>query len=223
MTVTCFGSEMTITPPALRLYSRHEMRADAAVHIVGILFAINASLWLLAHVTGLSVVVSVSVYCAGLLTMILASAAYQLWRHGPAKEFLPRIDHAAIFLMIAATYTPFAANRLGHGAGAALLTAIWLCATAGVIMKLVFPRRFERLSVVFYLAMGWMILAVAKPLSAALASVDLWLLLAGGLVYTAGVGFHLAERLPYHKPIWHGFVLVAVALQFAAIAGEFAT
>ncbi|MDE2464985.1 MAG: hemolysin III family protein [Alphaproteobacteria bacterium] len=213
---------MTHIPSLGRLYSRNEMRVDAAVHIVGILFAINASLWLLAHVTGLSVMVSVAIYCAGLLTMILASAAYQLWRHGPAKEFLRRIDHAAIFLMIAATYTPFAANRLGHGAGAALLTAIWLCATTGVIMKLVFPRRFERLSVIFYLAMGWMILAVAKPLSAALAATDLWLLVAGGLVYTAGVGFHLAERLPYHKPIWHGFVLVAVALQFAAIAGEFA-
>lgn len=214
---------MTHIPSIGRLYSRNEVRVDAAVHIVGILFAINASLWLLAHVTGLSVVVSVSVYCAGLLTMILASAAYQLWRHGPAKEFLRRIDHAAIFLMIAATYTPFAANRLGHSNGPVLLVAIWLCATAGVILKLTFPRRFERLSVIFYLAMGWMILAVAKPLAAALASVDLWLLTAGGLVYSAGVVFYLAERLPYHKPVWHGFVLVAVALQFAAIAGEFAT
>jgi hemolysin III len=206
-----------------RLYSRNEVRADAAIHILGILFAINASLWLLAHITGLSVVVSVSIYCGGMLLMLLASAAYQFSRQGPAKEFLRRIDHAAIFLMIAATYTPFAANRLGHGTGIALLAAIWLCATAGVILKLTFPRRFERLSVVFYLAMGWMILAVTKPLSAALASVDLWLLVAGGLVYSAGVGFFLAERLPFHKPVWHGFVLVAVALQFAAIAGEFAT
>jgi hemolysin III len=209
--------------PLGRLYSLNEVRADAAIHILGILFATNASLWLLAHITGLSVVMSVSIYCGGLLVMLLASAAYQFSRQGPAKEFLRRIDHAAIFLMIAATYTPFAANRLGHGTGIALLAAIWLCATAGVILKLTFPRRFERLSVVFYLAMGWMILAVTKPLSAALASVDLWLLVAGGLVYSAGVGFFLAERLPFHKPVWHGFVLVAVALQFAAIAGEFAT
>jgi hemolysin III len=213
---------VTTVPPTQRLYSRNEMRVDAIVHILGILFSFNASLWLLAHVTGLSVVVSVAVYCAGLLTMILASAAYQLWRHGPAKEFLRRIDHAAIFLMIAATYTPFAANRLGGETGAALLAAIWLCATAGAILKLAFPRRFERLSVIFYLAMGWMILAVAKPLSAALTSIDLWLLVAGGLVYSAGVIFFLAERLPFHKPVWHSFVLVAVALQFAAVAGEFA-
>lgn len=209
---------MTATPPTLRRYSRNEVRLDAAVHIVGILFAINASLWLLAHVTGLSVVVSVSIYCAGLLAMLLASAAYQFSRQGPAKEIFRRIDHAAIFLMIAATYTPFAANRLGHGTGIALLAAIWLCATVGVILKLSFSRRFDRLSVVFYLAMGWMILAVIKPFSAALASVDLWLLAAGGLVYSAGVVFFLAERLPFHQPVWHSFVLVAVTLQFAAIA-----
>ena len=213
---------MSAIPPTLRRYTRHEMRLDAAVHIVGILFAINASLWLLAHVTGLSVVVSVWIYCAGLLAMLLASAAYQFSRQGPAKEFLRRIDHAAIFLMIAATYTPFAANRLDHGTGSALLAAIWLCATVGVILKLTFPRRFDRLSVIFYLAMGWMILAVAKPLSEALVSVDLWLLVAGGLVYTAGVGFFLAERLPFHKPVWHSLVLVAVGLHFVAIAGEFA-
>jgi hemolysin III len=155
--------------------------------------------------------------------MLLASSAYQFSRQGPAKEFLRRIDHAAIFPMIAATHTPFAANRLGHGTGVALLAAIWLCATAGVVLKLMFPRRFERLSVVFYLAMGWMIVGVAKPLLAALARVDLWLLVAGGLVYSAGVGLFLAERLPFHKPVWHAFVLVAIALQFAAIAGEFAT
>ena len=212
-----------MTPPMFRPYSPNEVRVDAAIHIVGILFAINASLWLLAHITGLSVVVSVSIYCAGLLTMILASAAYQLWRQGPGKELLRRIDHAAIFLMIAATYTPFAANRLDHGTGTALLAVIWLCAMTGVILKLTFPRRFARLSVVFYLAMGWMIVAVAKPLSSGLASADFWLLVAGGLVYSAGVGFFLAERLPFHKPVWHGFVLVAVAMHFAAIAGEFAT
>jgi hemolysin III len=185
---------VTRIPSLGRLYSRNEVRVDAAIHILGILFAINASLWLLAHVTGLSVVVSVAIYCAGLLTMILASTAYQLWRHGPAKEFLRRIDHAAIFLMIAATYTPFAANRLGHGTGPALLVAVRPCARAGVILKLAFPRRFERLSVLFYLTMGWMILTVAKALSAALASVDLWLLAAVGLFYSAGVIFFLAER-----------------------------
>ena len=209
-------------PANIRCYTSKELRTDAIVHILGILFAVNASLWLLAHVTGLPVVVSLSVYCAGLLSMILASAAYNLKRHGSIKEVLRRIDHAAIFVMIAATYTPFAENRLGRETGSALLIVIWLCATAGVALKLIFPRRFERVSVILYLTMGWMIVAVVKPLSASVATFDLWLLFAGGVIYSAGVSFHLLERIPHHKAIWHGFVLTAAAVQFAAIAAEFA-
>jgi hemolysin III len=212
---------MKYSPATLRQYTRNEALMDAAVHVIGMLFAINASLWLLAHVTGLSVGVSVWIYCAGLLSMILASAAYNLSRSGPAKEILRRLDHAAIFIMIAATYTPFAMNRLAQGTGRLILVAIWLCASLGVIAKLLFPGRFERQSVIFYLMMGWMIVAVAKPLSASIATIDLCLLFAGGTVYSAGVVFFLIERIPYHKAIWHGFVLVAVALHFAAITHEF--
>src|SRR5271165_7034552 len=99
---------------AMRLYTRHEHLADAVIHVLGIVFAINASMWLLLHVTGLSVVVSVSIYCAGLLAMIGFSAAYNLVpSHRPSKQILRRLDHAAIFLMIAGTYTPLAVNRLG--------------------------------------------------------------------------------------------------------------
>ena len=115
---------MEYSPTTVRRYARNEALMDAAVHVIGILFAINASLWLLAHVTGLSIVVSVWIYCASLLSMILASAAYNLSRHGPAKEILRRLDHAAIFIMIAATYTPFAMNRLTHGTGSLILLAI---------------------------------------------------------------------------------------------------
>src|SRR6201996_95990 len=112
---------MTIAERAERIYSRIEHRADAVIHVLGILFAINAGLWLLFHVTGVSVVVSVSVYCAGLFAMITASAAYNLAPDGRAREILRRFDHAAIFLMIAATYTPFAANRLGEPTGNIIL------------------------------------------------------------------------------------------------------
>ena len=153
--------------------------------------------------------------------MILASAAYNLSRNNPTKEVLRRLDHAAIFIMIAATYTPFAVNRLSHGTGSLILVVIWLCATVGVTTKLLFPGRFERQSIIFYLIMGWMIVTVVKPLSTSVAAIDLWLLFAGGAVYSAGVIFFMIERIPYHKAIWHGFVLVAVALHFAAITHEF--
>jgi len=213
---------MTVAEKAERIYSRPEDRADAIVHVLGVLFAINAGAWLLFHVSGLSVIVSVSVYCAGLFAMLTASAAYNLAPQGRTREILRRFDHAAIFVMIAATYTPFAANRLGHPAGDWILGAIWLCAGVGVAMKTLLPRRFELASVAFYIAMGWMIIAVIKPLVARVSVADLWLLLGGGLVYCAGVAFYLSERLPFHKAIWHGFVLLAAILQFASIVGEFA-
>ena len=206
-----------------RTYSRPEWLTDMAIHIAGILFAVNASLWLLWHVTGLPVVVSVSVYCAGLLAMIIASATYNLWpAHRPSKQILRKLDHSAIFIMIAATYTPFAANRLAPPAGDLILAAIWGCASFGIAMKVLFPRRFELATMALYIAMGWMIITVIKPLAASVATLDFWLLMGGGLVYMAGIAFYLIERIPYHKAIWHAFVLVAAILHFAAVALEFA-
>lgn len=205
-----------------RLYTRHEETADAVVHVTGVLFAINASLWLLSHVTGLNVVVSVTIYCIGLLAMIGCSAAYNMMPHSrPSKTILRRLDHCAIFIMIAATYTPFAVNRLGATSGTIILSVVWFCATVGVVMKLVWPRRFEWLSLGLYLAMGWVIVTVILPLSASLAHVNFWLLMAGGIVYSVGVVFYVMERIPYHRAIWHAFVLAAAVLQFGSIWGEF--
>lgn len=216
------GAVLKSAEQVVRLYTRHEHAADAVIHILGILFAINASLWLLWHVTGLSALVSVSIYCVGLLAMIGFSAAYNLTpQHKTSKTILRRLDHAAIFIMIAATYTPFAANRLAEPYGAIILAIVWIAATAGVVMKIVFPGRFEMQSVPLYLAMGWVIVAVIRPLAHSLATVDFWLLIGGGIVYTTGVVFFLIERIPYHKAIWHGFVLAAAALQFSSIWGEF--
>jgi hemolysin III len=206
-----------------RIYSRREHLLDLVIHVLGVLFAVNASLWLLWHVTGLPVVVSVSVYCAGLLAMIIASAAYNLWpAHRPLKQVMRSLDHSAIFIMIAATYTPFAANRLAPPAGDIILAAIWLCAMIGIALRLLFPRRFELVSIGLCIAMGWMIVTVLKPLHSSVATVDFWLLIGGGLVYSAGIAFYLIERIPFHKAIWHAFVLVAAILHFTAIAMEFA-
>lgn len=213
---------MNLAAKAERIYSELEHRADLAVHVLGALFAINASAWLLAHISGSgALVASVCVYCTGLLAMIFASAAYNLWPHGPTKQVLRRLDHSAIFIMIAATYTPFAANRLGELAGPLILSAIWVCAACGIALKVAFPRRFEMASLALYLGMGWMIVTVIKPLAASLAAADFWLLMAGGFVYSAGVAFYVIERIPFHKAIWHGFVLAAAILHFSAVALEF--
>ena len=207
---------------SVRLYRTPERIVDGAIHVAGVLFAINGGLWLLFHVTRLSVLVSVSIYCAGLVVMLCGSALYNLWPLGRTKDWLRRFDHAAIFIMIAATYTPFAANRLAPPSGAVILALVWLGATVGVVLKLLFPRRFEAASICLYIGLGWLILTVIRPLSTAMAVTDFWLLVAGGIIYSAGVIFYLVEKLPYHKAIWHGFVLVAVILHFAAVAGEFA-
>jgi hemolysin III len=213
---------MTIVERAERIYSELEHRADAAIHVLGVIFAVNASLWLFWHVAGLSVLISVTVYCVGLLAMISFSAAYNLVpHHHPSKQVLRRLDHAAIFLMIAATYTPFAVNRLGWPTGSIILTFIWVAATIGIVMKVLFPRRFEIASLALYLGMGWMIVTVISPLAHSLSTVDFWLLAGGGLVYSGGVVFYVAERIPYHKAIWHGAVLVAAVLHFSAITLEF--
>lgn len=209
--------------PVHRLYARHEETADAVVHVLGIIFAINASLWLLWHVTGLSVVISVSVYCLGLLAMIGCSAAYNMTpKHKPSKTVLRRLDHAAIFIMIAATYTPLAVNRLAAPSGTIILAVVWLCATFGVVMKLVAPRKLELVSIGLYLGMGWVCVTVIQPLSQSLAHIDFWLLMAGGVVYSAGVIFYVWDKLPYNRAVWHGFVLLAAILQFSSIWGEFA-
>lgn len=214
---------MSLTGKAERIYSRHENLVDGAIHAAGMLFAVNAVAWLLLHVT-VSVAASVTVYCAGLLAMIFASGIYNMVPESAwAKPLLRRIDHSAIFIMIAATYTPFAALRLGAPLGTFILGAIWLCASAGIALKVLFPRRFEMAAIALYIGMGWLCIAVLKPLSHALAATDFWLLMAGGAVYSAGVVFYLIERIPFHKAIWHSFVLVAAILHFSAIAMEFAT
>ena len=200
-----------------------EYFADMTIHLAGIVLAVTASLWLLTHVGGGAVVASVAVYCAGLLAMIGASAAYNLVPHRfAAKQILRRLDHAAIFVMIAGTYTPLVTSRLGGREGTIILSAVWACAVLGIAIKLVFPRRFELFTLVLYLAMGWSIVTVIRPLAAHMAGLSFRLLVAGGLIYSAGVVFYVWERLPFHRAIWHGFVLTAAILQFAAIAFELA-
>lgn len=210
------------TLDSLRLYTPWEDRADAALHLAGVGLALPAVGWLLLRAQGGAQMAAVLVYCAGLLAMICASAAYNLAPPGRVKNLLRRLDHAAIFVMIAGTYTPFAVGRLGQTAGREILALVWSAALFGVALKLLFPRRFEKAGIVLYLSMGWLIVMALRPLAASVAAPNLWLLMAGALIYSAGVLFYVVEKIPYHKVIWHGFVLVAVFLHFTAIANEFA-
>lgn len=210
------------TLESLRFYTKWEDRADAALHLAGVGVALPAVCWLLLRAGGGAQMAAILVYCAGLLAMLCASAAYNLAPPGRAKAVLRRLDHAAIFVMIAGTYTPFAVARLGDTAGREILALVWSAALFGVALKLLFPHRFEKAGIVLYLSTGWLIVMALQPLAAAVAASNLRLLIAGALIYSAGVLFYLVEKIPYHKVIWHGLVLLAVLLHFTAIANEFA-
>ncbi len=161
--------------------------------------------------------VALALYGMGLLAMFGFSAGYNMVDRPDWKQILRRFDHAAIFLMIAGTYTPIMLIGVGGARGYALLALVWAVALMGVALKLAAPRRFERISVVLYLALGWSILAVMEPLISALSVPALVLIVIGGVVYSFGVAFLVWRRLPYHNAIWHGFVLVAAGCHYAAV------
>ncbi|MFY9642840.1 MAG: hemolysin III family protein [Rhodomicrobium sp.] len=202
-------------------YTRLEHFADTCVHAVSLLFGGAATIILLAAGIGtvpLAHIAGLIVYSIGLMGMFAASAAYNLVSRHELKEILRRLDHAAIFVMIAGSYTPFALV-IGGGAGRSMLAAVWAIAAIGVAIKVRFPRRFDKLSILLYLAQGWLVLLALGPVTASLPSQAFWLLLAGGIVYTLGVPFHLMEWMGFHNAIWHLFVLGGAACQFVAIKG----
>ncbi len=200
-------------------YTRLEHIADACVHVAGIAFSLVAAVVLFIGALGVApaaLFAGAIVYSIGLIGMFSASAAYNLVPRGRIKEIFRRLDHAAIFVMIAGSYTPFALV-IGGVAGHAMLAAVWVIAALGVVFKLVWPRRFDKVSVALYLAQGWIVVLALDPLVASLSNRALILLVTGGVIYTLGVAFHLMERLKFHNVIWHVFVLAGAACQFGAV------
>jgi hemolysin III len=133
------------------------------------------------------------------------------------KEILRKFDHAAIFLLIAGTYTPFVLVTLRGPWGWSLFGVVWGLAIAGVALKFWFAGRFRLVSTIIYLAMGWLVLIALKPLTAALPRAGLLWLVAGGLCYSLGAVFYLWKRLSYHHAVWHLFVLAGGACHWVAI------
>lgn len=194
---------------------RREFLADVAVHALGLALGAAGVAAMLA-VAVREQLLPVTVYLAGLLAMLGCSAVYHVWRSCRRRDWLRRLDHAAIFVMIAGTYTPLAL-RLPAGWALGLTAGVWTAALAGVVVKLVQPRRIETLSVALYLLLGWVGVIAAEPLLASLDQVTVVLLVAGGVVYSAGVAFHLAAHWRYARALWHGSVLIAAAIHYAAI------
>ena len=195
-----------------------ERIADGVVQGVNVVLAVAGcvALGAVAHsLTDPLRIAALAAYGVGLLAMVCCSALYAWGRYGRHRDLYRHLDQAAIFLMIAGTYTPFTIAAPDGGYRLRLLAAIWAIGIAGGLFKLLAPRRFEPLAVPLYLIMGWTIVSdpgLVLSLPAAVAV----LLVAGGVLYSAGVVFHLS-RLRFQEAIWHGFVLAAAACHYAAI------
>jgi hemolysin III len=208
-----------------RHYSRAERIADGLVHAIGLALAIGACAALAALALPAADALRMAalvIYAGGLVTMLGCSAAYNLMPEGDWKNIFRRLDHAAIFLMIAGTYTPFTLVAIGGAWGWSLFGVVWAGALAGAMLKLVWPHRFERLSIAVYLLLGWVILLALGPMFANMSLQAIVLLGVGGLLYSLGVLFHLWERLKFQNAVWHAFVLAAAACHYVAVVSEVA-
>jgi hemolysin III len=201
-------------------YDRAELIADGIVHGIGVfcgLIAATALIVLAGVFASAYEIVSVSVYAAGLLAMLGFSAAYNLWPVSRGKWLLRRFDHSAIYILIAATYTPVFAQLQDRVFAMSLLAGVWSVAAVGIVLKLFFPGRFDRVSVGLYLAMGWSGLIAYDAGISSLPQLALWFIVAGGLLYSFGIIFHAWRRLRFQNAIWHSFVLLGAACHYTAV------
>ena len=201
-------------------YARSERIADGTMHAIGLLSALTGAILLIvwaAHHLSSGQVAALAIYGAALIATFAASTIYHFTPWEAARPVLRRIDHAAIYLKIAGTYTPFVV-MVGSGFAYGLLATIWALALWGVSRKLFFWTRPGRYGPVLYLVMGWMGVALVWSALPILPQSAIWLMGLGGALYTAGVIFFSWEGLKFSLAIWHGFVVAASACFFAAVS-----
>lgn len=210
----------TLNEAQENIYSLGEEIAHGVTHGIGALLSIAglAVLTARASVYGDAwAVVSVSIFGAALVLMYAASTLFHSIPHPNTKRVFRVLDHCLIYVLIAGTYTPFTLVTLRGPWGWGLFSAVWGLAVIGIVFKIFTTGRFEKLSLAVYLVMGWCVLAVIKPLMAALPLPGLWLLLGGGLSYSIGTIFYRWESQRYHHAIWHLFVLGGSTLHYFAV------
>jgi hemolysin III len=161
--------------------------------------------------------IGVSVFAASMVTLYLSSTLYHALTHDRAKQIFRMFDHCAIFLLIAGTYTPFTLGVLRGPWGWTLLGLIWTLAAIGLTMKMVLRARYSWLSVILYLVMGWLVVIAAPQILRVMPLSGLLWLAAGGIAYTAGVGFYAAHRVRYAHFAWHLFVIAGTVCHFFAV------
>ena len=201
-------------------YDAAEVAADRLVHIIGIcLGAVGAIAIVTLAAQNLRPlgVVATSAYAVSLLAMFGFSAAYNLSPPSRMREILRRLDHATIYFLIAGTHSAIALGRIDTAASHWPAIFAWALAVAGAVIKIVYPRRFERAAVASYVVLGAIVVLSLVPLADALRPGVLTLVVAGAVLYVSGVAVHLWESLRFHNAIWHAMVLSAACCHYAAI------
>jgi hemolysin III len=200
--------------------TRLEKLVDGWLHGVALgvfTFAVGVGLGLAIWQGGLGMASAVAVYAVCVIAMIGCSMAYNLTEEPKRKQLLRRFDHAAIFLMIAGTYTPFTTLRFDGAWAISMTTIVWALALIGAAGKLFLPGVSKRIWIAFYIALGWLVVAALGPMIDGVPLAGLILLAVGGALYTIGVPFYVWERLPFRRAIWHGFVIAAAGVHYAAV------
>ncbi|KRB50130.1 DNA-binding protein [Rhizobium sp. Root708] len=201
-------------------YDKYELIADGIVHGVGLALALVGATALIFYATVWSShgeLAAAWIYSLGLVLTLGISFSYNAWPVSRTKWFLRRLDHSSIFILIAATYTPFLQRGADNPLLSGMLIAIWVVAAAGVLLKCVFPGRYDKLAILLYLAMGWSGVLVAGPVAERIPFVSMLLIITGGIIYSAGVVFHVWEKLRFQNAIWHAFVVAAAAVHYSAV------
>lgn len=199
-------------------YSAKEEFWNGLTHGIAALLTIPATLLLIekAQMNGSQTeMISYIIFGISMFCLYFASTMYHIWP--THKVFLKKLDHSSIFLLIAGTYTPVVLVAIGGNLGWTIFIIQWVLAAIGILLKQFFVYRFKMVSLLVYIAMGWIIIFVAKPLLAHISWEGFFTLLVGGLCYTVGTYFYKNKRIPYNHAIWHVFVVAGSAAMFAAI------
>ncbi|MEG2658056.1 MAG: hemolysin III family protein [Clostridiales bacterium] len=211
---------MSKTNTKTKLYTLGEEIMNAVTHGVGALLSVAATVIMIVFAakynTALAVV-SAAIFGATLIILYTSSTLYHAFTHENAKALFRIFDHCTIFLLIAGSYTPLSLLAIGGKLGWILFGVVWGVAILGIILNAISIKRFAKLSMILYLAMGWAAVATFSPLKAALGTGGLTLLIAGGLAYTIGVIFYALHKYKFMHSIWHLFVLAGSILHFFCV------
>ena len=198
-------------------YSFAEELVNAITHGIGAILSVVALTLMIIVANNSIALTSAIVYGSSMILLFLASTLYHAITHTPTKQVMKILDHCAIYLLIAGTYTPFMLISLQDTWGYTLLSVVWVLAAIGIYFKIVFKHRFKKISLITYLGMGWLVIIAMPEMITKIASGGLALIASGGVAYTFGAVFYSIKKIPFNHAIWHVFVLVGSVCHFLAV------